>query len=410
VPSAPRSILVTATALVVAACGLTLAACGGEPVPGNAVATVDNRVISKDAYERWFAIVARSQPSATGGAPGPPPDPPDFKRCIAAKQRQPSQPGQPRPRLAQLREACQQEYEAVRDQTMQLLISAAWIQGQAEKMGVTIPPGAPRRELDSQIRQAFPDRRQYQQYLRQTGLTEADLLFRAEIQLKTDAITKRLEREASRVTPQQVRTYFDRNIERFGGRPERRDIRVIVTKTEAEAEEVLAELERGAEFEALARARSTDQTTKRRGGRQPNTTKNQLPRELGNAVFTAEVDEFIGPIKTNSGWYVVEVQRIKKGKVPSFRRVAAQVRQQLIAERQQARIQRFSEEFEKRWKGMTLCRDQFAVELCSNAPPPEPQPVIPGGVPGQGVPQQGAPQQQAPQQGAPQQVPQQGGQ
>src|SRR5690606_33218426 len=107
----------------------------------------------------------------------------------------------------------------------------------------------------------------YQQYLRQTGLTEADLLFRAEIQLKTDAITKRLEREASRVTPQQVRTYFDRNIERFGGRPERRDIRVIVTKTEAEAEEVLAELERGAEFEALARARSTDQTTKRRGGR-----------------------------------------------------------------------------------------------------------------------------------------------
>ncbi len=76
--------------------------------------------------------------------------------------------------------------------------------------------------------------------------------------------------------------------------------------TLAQAEDVVLELEGGADFAELAMERSTGPTGPSGGelGCAPST--NYVP-EFGLAVDNAEIDEFVGPVQTQFGWHVIVV-------------------------------------------------------------------------------------------------------
>ena len=65
------------------------------------------------------------------------PDAADFTKCIADKKQTAPKPakGQPKPTDAQLKTQCQQEYDQLRDQVLQFLISLEWIEGEANDSG-----------------------------------------------------------------------------------------------------------------------------------------------------------------------------------------------------------------------------------------------------------------------------------
>src|SRR5881397_484983 len=108
---------------------VALTACGSDSVPGNAVARVGNDTITNQAFQHWMTVAATSS-QQTPGQTGKPqiPQPPDFTACVANKQKTQPKPakGQPKPTAAQFKAQCQQEYEGLRDQVMQFLISADW--------------------------------------------------------------------------------------------------------------------------------------------------------------------------------------------------------------------------------------------------------------------------------------------
>src|SRR4051795_7034143 len=119
----------------VAGVGATFAACGG--VPGNAVATVDGEAIDKADFSHWMTVAAKS----TGAANAAVPDPEGgYAKCIAAKRKATPAPakGQPKVTDTQLKTQCKQEYDQLRNQVLQLLISFKWIQGEAEAQGVKV--------------------------------------------------------------------------------------------------------------------------------------------------------------------------------------------------------------------------------------------------------------------------------
>ncbi|HZC13961.1 MAG TPA: hypothetical protein VE270_08070, partial [Thermoleophilaceae bacterium] len=127
-------VLLVPAALVLLTLGAT--GCGGS-VPAGAVANVDGEVIEKREFDRWLNAAARSQ-QAQPGAPTQVvlPDPPEFRKCAAARIRQPAPKGTPKPNEQQARDLCRQEYDLLRDQVMQFLISSAWIEGEAEERGI----------------------------------------------------------------------------------------------------------------------------------------------------------------------------------------------------------------------------------------------------------------------------------
>src|SRR3712207_1785777 len=110
------------------------AACGG--VPGNAVAEVDGEAIEKTSFDHWMTVAAKS----SGQAGAQTPKPPEFTACVAQKRKTAAKPaeGQPRQTDKQLKDQCRQEYQAMRDQIMQLLISFEWVQGEAEQLGIKV--------------------------------------------------------------------------------------------------------------------------------------------------------------------------------------------------------------------------------------------------------------------------------
>ena len=60
---------------------VAFAGCGND-VPAGAVAKVGDSTITQDEFDKWLNTAAKG--NAQGGAAAVP-DPPDFKKCVAAK-------------------------------------------------------------------------------------------------------------------------------------------------------------------------------------------------------------------------------------------------------------------------------------------------------------------------------------
>src|SRR3954447_14347008 len=110
------------------------AGCGG--VPGDAVATVDGASIEKSDFDHWMTVAAKAGGQSGAAAPKPP----AYTECVKEK-RKPTRPpakGEPKVTDAQLKSQCKQEYNSLRDQVLQLLISFKWIEGEAKAKGIKV--------------------------------------------------------------------------------------------------------------------------------------------------------------------------------------------------------------------------------------------------------------------------------
>ncbi|HMJ02562.1 MAG TPA: SurA N-terminal domain-containing protein, partial [Conexibacter sp.] len=193
-----------------------LAACGGSDdnsVPGNAVASVDGTAITKADYDKWAEITAKG--SAEGGQPVVVPDPPDYTRCIAELREARTARGQPRPSDVTLRAQCRQQEQQLVEQTMSTLIQQIWIEKEAEEQSVTVSDAEVRRQLEETRRQSFPTAREYERFLRQSGMTAADVEERVRIQALATKLTRKIQDSAVPISEADVREYYERNREQF---------------------------------------------------------------------------------------------------------------------------------------------------------------------------------------------------
>lgn len=398
---------VIATAVVVSGCG--------NDVPPNAVAKIGDTVIKKSEFDRWLNAAARgSQPPGAGGQVSVP-DPPSFARCVAARKRQPVPEGTPKPTDAQLKEQCEQEYDALKEQVMQFLVSAEWIEQEAADRDVKVTEAEVRQQFQDQKKQSFPDDESYKEFLRTSGQTEQDLLFRVRLDVLSNKVRQEVIEGKGQVSNEDVRNYYNENKARFA-QPERRDLAVVLTKTRARANQAKGALDGGQSFRAVARRFSIDEATKSQGGRLPGVAKGQQEPAFDEAIFAARRGRVTGPVETQFGWYVFEVTKVTPADQQTVQEAAETIRNLLRSEREQKALDDFIEDFREKYKDETACADGFVIQDCENAPDAETDtgPASggsPQGAPQQQVPQQGAPQgappQQVPQQGAPPQVPQQ---
>ena len=210
-----------------------VAGCGG--VPGNAVAEVDGEAIEKSQYDHWVNVAARSSGQ---GAAAKAPVPPDFKECIAQKRKTTPKPakGQPEVTDEQLKTQCKQEYEQLRDQVLQLLISFEWLQGEAEEQGIKVSDEEVKKSFDQQKKQSFPKPADFEKFLKDSGQTEADVLLQVKADLLATKIRDKVVKDKDQVTDAQIKDFYAKNKERFA-QPERRDLRVVLTKGKAKAQQ-----------------------------------------------------------------------------------------------------------------------------------------------------------------------------
>lgn len=145
----------------------------------------------------------------------------------------------------------------------------------------------------------------------------------------------------SEVTDDAVRSYYDDNIAQYENQV---CAQHILLETEDEADDVLAELEAGADFATLAEERSIDPSAATNGGDLGCTSADRYVEEFADAVTEGEVGEHLGPVETDFGFHVILVT--SRG-TTAFEDAEAGIRSQLEQEAAGAPAQAFSELLEE---------------------------------------------------------------
>ena len=347
----------------------SIAACGGDDdsndIPSNAVASVDGTPVTKEDYDRWIVITAK------GSGVTEAPDPPTYERCIAGIQAAARRVrGQRVPSDAAARAQCRQLDEQVRSRVMAMLIQNIWFEEEAKELGIEVTDEEIERRLEEGKRAQFPRRGDYEEFLRNSGMTEEDLLFQLRFQELPARITEKIQREAGDVTEADITAYYNRNREQFAV-PERRDLEIVLTRTEAQAEEAKRAIESGDSWASVARRFSTDALSRGNGGRLLGVARGQQDRALDTAAFNARVDTIVGPVRGQFGWYIVRVTRVTPARQNSLADSREAIRTQLEQTKGQEELTRFGREFQERWTELTNCRRGYEIpQICGNAPRP----------------------------------------
>jgi foldase protein PrsA len=275
--------------------------------------------------------------------------------------------------LDEVPEADDPQYELLRDTAIADLLLGVWVRGEAEDRGL----GATEEEIDEELEQIKEQQfggseQQFNRFLRQSGFTEEEARERVELQLLSDQVQGDVLPEDPPVGEDEIEAFYDSNPEQFE-QPETRDVRVILTEEESEAAEAADELEADPSpqtFRRVARQASIDEATQDRGGLREGVVEGQSEGALDEQIFTAPVDEIVGPFEGEEGFYVIQVEEVNPAAEIPLADVSDQIRQTLVSARQQQIAQAFQEEFLEKWRSLTFCAEDFRIDRCANVDPP----------------------------------------
>jgi foldase protein PrsA len=356
--------------------GVTLTACGGG-IPGDAVVNVNGTPVTTATFNHWMMVAANaSSASSTTGAAIPRtvvPDPPTYKNCIAHLEATAPKPakGQSKPTTATLKSQCEQQYTSLKQTTLGFLISANWLLGEASEQGIKISDAEVQKAFNKIKSQQFPTEADFQKFLTSTGYTVSDLLLRVKLDELSTKIQQKITKNAGKKPSQkEITAYYEAHKSQYG-QPEKRNILIILTKTQAQAEKAKKEIESGKSFASVAKAVSIDPVSKAAGGSLPGVVKGQEEKALSEAVFSAKVSVLGGPIKTPFGYYIYEVKKVIPGSQQSLSSVQSTISQQLMAQNQQKALSEFVKNFRKTWTARTECRAEYSVQDCKGYKAPK---------------------------------------
>lgn len=178
------------------------------------------------------------------------------------------------------------------------------------------------------------DRRVIVQAAKKQGLQNDPAVSRA-ITRAADTVLQNalLTREiAPTLTEDAIKARYESNYAHKPGEEEVRAAHILVAD-EAKAKDIIAQLEKGADFAQLAKANSTDPSAAQNSGELGWFKKTDMLPEFSNAAFGLKPGEITKtPVKTRFGWHVIKLEERRTAPPPTFDQVRDEIRQQLIQE------------------------------------------------------------------------------
>ena len=138
-----------------------------------------------------------------------------------------------------------------------------------------------------------------------------------------------------------LRDYYDKHKDRYV-EPERRRVRhilIAVSKSRSDAdalkraEEVLAKAKAGGDFAALAKQYSDDSGSAPEGGELGWSERGSFVAPFADAVFAMKPNEIRGPVKTQFGYHIIQLEGIEPGKTKTFEAARPEIEAELRRDR-----------------------------------------------------------------------------
>jgi parvulin-like peptidyl-prolyl isomerase len=309
-----RSLMLAAAALAVLT--VVAAGCGDtDEVPSDAVAVVDGTPIQKSTLDE---LLTRT------------------KRTYAAQKRQ-------------FPKAGTSEYQSLQTQAVAFLVQREEYAREADKLGVKVTDAQIQKKVDDVRKQYFgDDQKKFEAGLKAQGYTIAALREDARAQLVSEGIYKDITGDV-KVSDGQAQQYYDQNIDRYRV-ADSREVRHILVKTKAEADQLHDELESGASFATLAKEKSLDPGSKDQGGKL-TVSKGQTVEGFDKAAFSLDTNQISEPVKTQYGYHIIQpLTDVKKGRVTPFTEVQSQIKSQLLQQKKSDAVSVWVAKVEKEYK------------------------------------------------------------
>jgi len=201
-------------------------------------------------------------------------------------------------------------------------------------------------DLDPQFQQLPPDQRRaaalsaiIEIRLLAAKSTEAGVADKPEFQRRMEFLRQRaLHSEyvanqiADSITDEMVRARYDQEI---ANTPPVNEIKAshILVPTEEEAKAIIAELDAGGDFAAIAKEKSKDGAAQN-GGDLGYFTQGRMVPEFEQAAFALDVGAYSKtPVQTQFGWHVIKVEDKRAQQPPAFDAVQGQIKSLLLREK-----------------------------------------------------------------------------
>ena len=308
---------------------LVASGCGSDKqsVGANDVAVVGDQTISKDQFDR---LINQAK-----------------KNYQANKQKFPP--------------AGTTQYIALRKQAMQFLVQRAEFEQKASDLGIKVTDSDVDKQLATIKAQYFGDgksgkcdstcEQKFQAELKKQNLT----LGQVRDDVRASVIQNKIYEKVTanvQVSDQDVAAYYKKNKAQYV-QPESRDVRHILVKKKALADQIYQQLLHGASFAALAKKWSTDPSSKNSGGKMTISKGRQVP-EFDKVAFALKTHQLGKPVKTTYGWHVIQaLTPVKPKSVTKLSEEKTAIQQQLLGQKKQTEMQKWVDDTAKSFKSKT---------------------------------------------------------
>jgi parvulin-like peptidyl-prolyl isomerase len=285
---------------------------GSDAVPSNSVAVVGDQSIPKSEFDDLITYA---------------------KRSYDAQKRPFPKVGTP-------------EYVQLRDQAMRFLVQRTQFEVKADELDIDVSDEAVDKRIDQYVKERHQgDKKKFDAELKAQGLSPEQARDIIRANLVQEAIFNKVTKEV-KVSDDQVKSYYDKNKAQYGT-PETRQVRHVLVKQKALADDLYGQLKGGGNWQAIAKKHSQDPASKNQGGKM-TATKGQLVPEFEQTAFTIGDNGISKPVKTQYGWHIIQaLGPVKKSQSTPFPQVKEAIRQQLLQENRNKEMEKWVGEMRK---------------------------------------------------------------
>jgi foldase protein PrsA len=248
-------------------------------------------------------------------------------------------------------------------QTLNQLVQQALIDQYARDKKVDVSQAEiDKKEADTKAK--FPAG-QFEQILKQQGLTEADV----QQILKQQLVLEKATAPQVHVSEADIKSYFDKNHAVFD-KPEQVKARHVLVADAKTAATVMAKLKANpsdANWTAVAKQYSVDPSSKDKGGELGYFGRGQMVAPFQDAAFGAKVGQIVGPVKSPFGYHVIQVEDKKPAQKATLASAHDQIKTQLTQQQQSQQVPLFLQQLRSNAK-IDVYDDRYKDAF----PPPAP--------------------------------------
>ncbi|MBI4394619.1 MAG: SurA N-terminal domain-containing protein [Candidatus Omnitrophica bacterium] len=253
----------------------------------------------------------------------------------------------------------QAELEKLRLQLLNQLIEDRLVYQEAQKLGIEVSDSEIQEELSS-FKSQFPDQTRFEQEMEKAGIQLADLEKRVKERISIAKLHQGLIRGRVVVSPNETEQYYKDHPEEFVQKEQVEVWSITLPKgkeavekgmmdeaVKRKAEQFIAQLKKGADFEKLAKENSKDVHAEQ-GGFMGFIQRGDLVDSIDQLLFSLPKGSISDVLETENNYHIFKVGEKREASHKSFKEAESEISDKLFRQKAHERFVQWMDELKKK--------------------------------------------------------------